>query len=110
VPHFVYRCNVGKNRANGFCCDPGPAGRGSFPPKAGGRSLVIPGKRSGKAAPYGHLNRNSGCPYGIKESVLKEGTTDKVDRYYSNVYRIEDVEPVAGGLLQSDPYKVVLER
>ena len=44
------------------------------------------------------------------QSVLKEGTTDQIEGYSSTVYMIEDVEPVSGGVLQSEPYTLVLKR
>ena len=44
------------------------------------------------------------------QSVLKEGTTDEIEGYYSTVYMIEDVEPASGGVLQSEPYTLVLKR
>ncbi len=44
------------------------------------------------------------------KSVLRDGTTNEVDSYYSNVYVIKNVETASGGSLSSNPYKLVLER
>ena len=45
-----------------------------------------------------------------EESVIENGESNKIEGYYSNVYMIEDVEPASGGVLQSDPFTLSLER